>query len=152
MYLLRLRTVVPTAVIATLVAIFGIVGLTKGTTPALPPASISDLQLAELRITNPVEVPDVDVNATPGGATITRAQAIAIATARVGRTDSPSGVYRASAPRYMDEPNREVWVVLFNGGDAPFDGPSPGIGPMKMRLTGVIIDDQTGEVLRWFMI
>jgi hypothetical protein len=44
--------------------------------------------------------------------------------------------------------------VLYSGGIIPRD-PAPGeivVGPVVARLTGVIVDAGTGEVLRGFMI
>lgn len=117
----------------------------------LAPATLSSWQLDVLHISGATSIADA-ADAQPASVGVTRANAIVIAAARVGRTDTPVGVLHGRAPRYVSEASRGVWVVLFDGGDAPGDGPSPGIAPTKMSLTGVIIDDQTGEVLRWFMV
>jgi hypothetical protein len=39
---------------------------------------------------------------------------------------------------------------MFNGGDAPFDGPD-GAPAVNFTITGVLIDATTGESLRGFM-
>jgi hypothetical protein len=39
---------------------------------------------------------------------------------------------------------------MFNGGDAPFDGPD-GAPPVTYTVTGVLIDATTGDFLRGFM-
>jgi hypothetical protein len=86
------------------------------------------------------------------GTQVSPETAIAVAANRVGRSDPPSGLLLAQAPRYVDEPSRQVYIVLYPGGQVPGGGPSPGIGTVTARITGVIVDAQTGEVLRWFMI
>jgi hypothetical protein len=83
---------------------------------------------------------------------VTPAAALAIAAAYLGRTGDPARILYGRAPRTSGDPVRQAWVVLFAGGVAPVDGP-PGYDgpPPTFSLTGVIVDDQTGEVLRMFM-
>ena len=78
--------------------------------------------------------------------------AIAIAADYAGRSPEHVRVLHARAPRtYSDQP-QPVWVVLFDGGVSPVGPPIGFEGTLApFTITGVLVDDQTGEVLRLFM-
>lgn len=109
-------------------------------------------ELGTLKITDATDVTLVSDSAL-APAPVTRADAIATAAREIGGVAGEVRVIRAMAPRYFDDAPRDVWVILYPGGTPPFDGPSGFSGaPKQARVTGVIVDAQTGEVLRGFMI
>lgn len=64
----------------------------------------------------------------------------------------PFKIFRARSRRFMASEERDVWLVVFQGGSAFFGGPDrPGTMPEVIKLTGLIIDAQTGDILRGFM-
>lgn len=83
-------------------------------------------------------------------AKVTSDQATAVASMYLGRQDQPVQVLHGQAPRIADEAARSVWIVLYAGG-SPEPGAAWGGSPDSVvDYTGVIVDDQTGEVLRGF--
>jgi hypothetical protein len=48
--------------------------------------------------------------------------------------------------------DQSVWIVVFKGGNAPAGAPGGAqVTFAPITLTGVIVDDQTGDVLGMFM-
>ncbi len=142
---------------AWLVGILVPVSLQAGAALAAPeprPAMTAS-ELAWYMIENPVEEAGGQPNAyviersstTPS---ITDTEAVAIAQAEMGRTDTEVRTYSAMAHRIFAEPARPAWVVLFRGGEAPQGGPA-GAPRVEVKVTGVIIDATTGEVMSIFM-
>ncbi|MGH2407315.1 MAG: hypothetical protein ACRDF7_04435 [Candidatus Limnocylindrales bacterium] len=84
---------------------------------------------------------------------IDRATAVATAKSALGRQDEPSEIHQGAAAQYMNSPIRTVWIVVFAGGDPMNVGPA-GNGDQKAypSYSGVIIDGQTGDVLRSFIV
>lgn len=131
-----------------------LVGLVLGATGAAAGSAVPVLSAADLHMvgitsaTDVTSLPDASLPAVP----VSRSQAISAALGEVGRTDTDVRVLHGSAPRFPGEPDRSVWIVMFKGGVSPFDGPPGALsGPATYSVTGVIIDDQTGEVLSGFM-
>lgn len=69
---------------------------------------------------------------------------------------SPVLTVSARASATSADAARTVWVVVASGGRVPSWGPVRPDGsapvPPTARLTGVIVDRETGEVLRWFVL
>ena len=77
------------------------------------------------------------------------------ATARqlVGAAKDPEETHRVFASETYLSTQRTAWLFLFVGGAGPVSaGPPEGADSRTYTTgyTGVLIDDQTGEVLRWF--
>jgi hypothetical protein len=65
----------------------------------------------------------------------------------------PEETYRVLASATYFSPKRTSWLFLFAGGSGPISaGPVEGADSRAFTtdFTGVLVDDQTGEVLRWF--
>jgi hypothetical protein len=77
------------------------------------------------------------------GAAISKPKAIGLAQDEIGTTDDNVRVLFGQAAQYPGQTQRAVWIVMFNGGTAPFDGPD-GAPPVNYT-TGVLIDATTGE-------
>jgi hypothetical protein len=61
-------------------------------------------------------------------------------------------IFRAASRKYVTSIDRDVWVVVFEGGNPFFGGPGrSSVEPPVVKLTGIIIDAETGEFLRGFM-
>lgn len=85
------------------------------------------------------------------GARYDASQAEAAAGARVG-LDSPQETIHAMTKVFAGAPARSTWLVVYAGGDAasvPW-GPAFRQLPPVISYTGVVVDDQTGEVLLSF--
>lgn len=96
------------------------------------------------------------VEVTPGSGAFPAARvrtevAVAVAYDELGVKGEKVRILHALTPRYVGEEPRTVWVVLFSGGQSPFGGPGRGSEPTQYRLTGIIVEDQTGEFLGGFM-
>jgi hypothetical protein len=61
----------------------------------------------------------------------------------------PDEVLHVMAAADASSPERSVFVVIWQGGD-PVPGGPEGNGLHKVAYRGVVVDDQTGEVLRSF--
>lgn len=147
------------AIAATLVGILALASLQAAAAALAAPApkpSMTASELAWYMVEDPVaDAGGQTTNAyalepSSPAKSISDAEAVAIAQAETGRTDSSVGVYSAMAHRIYAEPARAAWVVLFHGGEAPRGGPA-GAPAVAVEVTGVIIDASTGEVMSLFM-
>ena len=143
---------------AALLALFVLGAVALGSTAAAETSPvISANDLAVFRIHNAVDVTAQPDSAMPDTG-VSRAAAITTAQQEVGPGLKEVGVMHAKAAQFVDGAERSVWVVIFSGGVMPFDGPynaaadAPGVGTTRpATVTGVVIDDTTGEFLRGFM-
>jgi hypothetical protein len=75
------------------------------------------------------------------------------ATRLIGASAAPE-VHRVLASATYDSPKTTAWLFLFAGGPGPISaGPAGGVADSRSfstDFTGVLVDDQTGEILRWF--
>ena len=139
------------ALLFAFVALVGLAFVGLGPAATAAPPTLTAADLASFHISDPVDVTVLADKDLPTAA-FSRAKAIAAARAEVGEKLPQTVVLHARAPRFLDEPDRSVWVVLFAGGVVPFDGPDGGAGVSSNgRITGVIIDDTTGEFLSGFI-
>jgi hypothetical protein len=108
--------------------------------------------LALFRIYAATEVPAGTSETASAGVGISYAQAVGLAEAEWGRSQKDIRVLRAAAVRYLDQPAKDVWVVLFETQYAPLGGP-PGSEelPPRPAVAGVLIDSETGEVWGGFI-
>lgn len=88
---------------------------------------------------------------------ISSADAIAAASAVVRAVKtSPVLTVSARASATSTDAAQLVWVVVVSGGRVPSWGPVGPDGsapaPPTARITGVIVDRASGEVLRWFVL
>jgi hypothetical protein len=90
-------------------------------------------------------------NAVDGAAVVVSvAKATRIAQDYFGTDELPVGVRHGRAAQFADSPIRSVWIVTFAGGNS-----MPNVGPSRVpdkpsEVTGVVVDDETGEVLFGF--
>lgn len=76
------------------------------------------------------------------------ADAVRIAAERYGRVEAPAEVLHVMVPADDSSPVRSAYVVVYIGGPLIPGGPE---GLLRAtRLSGVVIDDQTGEFLTGF--
>jgi hypothetical protein len=90
---------------------------------------------------------------TAPAAVITSATARATAKAAVGTSVDPDETWRVSASETYNGQRRSAWLFLFRGGTGPVSaGPAGGTQSRTLTTTytGVLVDDQTGLVMRWF--
>ncbi len=93
----------------------------------------------------------IPANAPP--ARITAAVAIAIASKEFATDEDPARTLRALVPPDASTPSRSAYVVVYAGGPALPGGPVELGGKRHpTRYRGIVIDDQTGEVLRIFYV
>jgi hypothetical protein len=96
----------------------------------------------------------IAIDTGPRNATaVSSDQALSIASAYANGSGAPAAVVHGAASRTPADPTRSVWIALYPGGPEPAGGPAGYAGPPPVvDVTGVIVDDQTGEVLRWFTV
>jgi hypothetical protein len=93
------------------------------------------------------------VPATAPGAAVSAETARAAARQLVGASKDPEETYRVFASETYLSAKQTAWLFLFAGGPGPVSaGPPEGADSRAYttKYTGVVIDDQTGEILRWF--
>jgi hypothetical protein len=95
----------------------------------------------------------VDSGLAPVTAAVSSSSAAAAADALLARTDDANVLHGVDLSGASLGP-RTVWIVLYKGGVGPPSGGPIGATPVVwvVDMTGVVIDDQTGEVLRSFGI
>lgn len=81
---------------------------------------------------------------------LSEAEALSAAAKEIEVT-ADSRAYRATVIRFPREQPRAAWIVTTPGGSLPFDGPQGGPVVAAPRLTGVILDPDTGDLWRGFM-
>lgn len=91
------------------------------------------------------------LQAVPAGAASARvsgAEAALIAGELRGRADQPAEVIRIMVRQFEGSTPRSAYLVVYRGGPDLPGGPSGEVH--RTALSGVVIDDQTGEYLRGF--
>lgn len=116
--------------------------------PGAPPP-LTSAELDRYWITSATDVTSSEPAASQAAA-ISKEKAIGLAQDEIGTTDDNVRVLFGQAAQYPGQTESAVWIVLFNGGVAPFDGPD-GAPPVTYTVTGVLIDATTGDFLRGFM-
>ena len=134
-------------VVVASVAVFAIVTARPSDSAQLPPMFTSD-ELTQFEIS---QVADVTDQPTAVASSVGYAQAVAIASAHLGRPSTNVRVLHGSAKPIHALPERSVWIVMFAGGNLPALGPGSAASPRALRFAAVEIDDATGEILTWFM-
>lgn len=103
------------------------------------------------RITRPLDVTSLAADRIAPAST-TREVALERARDVVDMPDARFRVFRAVSRKYENSADRDVWVIVFEGGRAVFGGPRRAVVEEPVvKLTGIIIDANTGEFLRGFM-
>jgi hypothetical protein len=147
----ELRTSAALGLTIAALATLSIVALARPSASAapLPPMMTAD----ELKQFGIVQVADVtDDPSVVAPPALPSAQAIDLAAKHLGRSDRNVRLLHGSAKPIYEQPARSVWIVLFTGGNLPVLGPPGASRPVvPIRFTGVELDDQSGEVLTWFM-
>ena len=128
-------------------ALFVLAGIVSSSPVNVPMLTGPELQV--LAIGDAVDVTTTPDTALPAVA-VSRTQAISVAAVEVGQPGAQVRVLRGSTPPLPGQPNRPAWIILFDGAVAPFDGP-PGAPTPSFRVTGVIVDAQSGDFLSGFM-
>lgn len=135
----------------TALAVISVLVLTRPSesSPLPPMMSPADMkQFGILRATDLTGAPSDTLPPT----VVKYSDAVGIAARATGRSPQDARVLHGSAKPIFGEPARSVWVVLFNNPQIPVLGPAGALRvPAAGRYLGVEIDDQTGEVLTWFM-
>ena len=81
---------------------------------------------------------------------VSRRQAIATAVDYLGASGGPVQVLQGMAPRIAAESARSVWIIVFKANRPRVAGPVGDEVSIPVSVAGILIDDQTGEVLRGF--
>jgi hypothetical protein len=98
----------------------------------------------------------IELNAAPAdvkGPVVSAESARATARKLIDAPNDPEETYRVLASATYDAPKQTAWLLLFSGASQVMSGgPPEGAESRKIAVDfiGVLIDDQTGEVLRWF--
>ena len=84
---------------------------------------------------------------------VNSARAVTIAANHIGFHPTNARILHGVVRSPSTQADRSVWVVLFGGGELPVLGPAsrPSQPIVERTYTGVIVDDNTGVVLSWFM-
>jgi hypothetical protein len=93
------------------------------------------------------------VPATAATPVVSAENARATARQLIAAAGDPQETYRVFANETFLSLKRTAWLFLFTGGPGPVSGgPPEGADSRRFstQYTGVLIDDQTGELLRWF--
>ena len=135
--------------LASSAAIAIVLGITvlKSTSAASPTLTIDPNDYGALGIEN-VQVVLAD---STSNSTVSRQEAVDAAAGYLGRPTDASTVLHGTVLITADDP-RGTWIVLFPGGNWPLTGP-PGMAPSThtVTMTGIYVDDKTGEVVGGFM-
>ncbi len=67
----------------------------------------------------------------------------------LGTNDSPVEIHHVITQQFGDSPERSAFILVFAGGGSMPGGPV-GSKPHAVSYRGVVVDDQSGEVLRMF--
>jgi len=134
---------------ALLVAGVLVVAATVSVQSATPAASTSKLLTASDQDELGFHISQVP--ATARSASISTASAVTNAARWVTNINgaAPDEVLHVMAAPDASSPERSVFVFIWKGGDAVPGGPE-GNGLHSVSYQGVVVDDQTGEVLRSF--
>lgn len=98
----------------------------------------------------------IDLKALPLAATaasVSSASARATAKQAIGSPVDPDETWRVLASETYGGAKHTAWLFLFRGGSGPISaGPPDGAESRRFTTsyTGVLVDDETGEVMRWF--
>ncbi len=143
--MLRLRRWAGLTAVAGVGLLLATVIATRGATPG-PVVTAADAELVQVELT---------AQRDSGAIDSTRAVAAARDFLPVMR-DRATTVLTGRASAYPGGETRDVWVVVVDGGRPPSLGPVGNDGSTATsgasRLTGVLVDQLTGEVLRGFVI
>ncbi len=134
---LRITAVLAAVVIAT--------GVTAQIALSRPQPLLTDQDAAQLGIEMRPLPAEIAGSQTPVDAKAATERAKAV----LHTSDTPAEIDHVVTRQFSDSPERTAFVVVFAGGD-----PIPG-GPVGSKLhavsyRGVVVDDQTGEILRIF--
>lgn len=140
----KLRLVIPVIIMTIVLAVAG----HAAGEPLSPPLNSYDIERAALFDVSRVEAGSADFGST----SMTVERAISVADAEIGLGARVPFVYRGEAARFVDEPLRPVFVVTVHGGVVPNTGPvGEAREPRTVRITGIIVDAESGEFMRGFM-
>jgi hypothetical protein len=139
------------AVLLAVPAILIVATASAASVPRPPVLTLDDALNASLE-----DVRDVTASPTTRmqASGITAAEAVGLANREWPATDQVATVLTARAAQFPGEAMRPVFVVVRSGGVFPFDGPPDGpvSGERRIaRVTGLLIDAETGEFLRGFL-
>lgn len=98
----------------------------------------------------------IELKAVPAdvkGPVVSAESAAATARKLIDAPKDPDETYRVLASATYDAPKQTAWLLLFAGGSQVMSGGPPEGAESRtiaVDFVGVLIDDQTGEVFRWF--
>lgn len=117
--------------------------------PASPTLSSDDLSAFGIESVTDVTGEHLSPNTSTGWG-LSEAGALKAAAMEILVT-ADSHAYRAMVLRAPKEQPRAAWIITTPGGSVPLDGPPGGPVIAGPRLTGVILDPDTGELWRGFI-
>lgn len=134
-----------------------LLALTVGGAVAAHGASAS-LAISESAIVSAdrLQMHGIELKAVPGtekGPVVSADSARETARKVLENPRDPDETYRVLASATYDAPKQTAWLFLFAGGsERMWGGPPEGAESrvITVDFIGVLIDDQTGELLRWF--
>lgn len=138
-------------IVAQTVAVFVMMVAASAVVVAVSPGPDLTPNFSLELMNQPVDVTSVASDQIMPAAT-SREAALGTAQMIFDKPNASYRIYRAISRKFVTSEDRDVWVVVFEGGNPLFAGPErPNAAPSVVRLTGLIIDAQTGEFLRGFM-
>ncbi len=154
MHIMMKHKILPAFVLAVLVGTLSVVGLARAA--VTPSASVSTVDMGAPTVASvqaEIAAPSVQSDmmlslqsTSSSGALITASRAVAIASTWLGRSDAPALVVHGSGQRTASDPSSDAWIVIYAGGQDPLHSD----GSVIVDFIGVLIDDQSGAVLRAF--
>lgn len=132
-------------------AILSGVTLAAMTVQASPSVAVSAFAPADRLLEHGIVLSPVP--GTYAAAIVSADSAKATAVKAVSAPADPDETYRVLASATYYAPKQTAWLFLFKGGSDPVSvGPAEGADSRTFTtdFTGVLVDDQTGQVLRWF--
>jgi hypothetical protein len=148
------HTILPVYILAVVLGGLSLVGLARADVTAGASGSSVDMGAATVAsVQAEIAAPSVQSDmmlslqsTSSSGALITASRAVAIASSWLGRTDTPALVVHGSGQRTASDPSSDAWIVIYAGGQDPLHSD----GSVIVDFMGVLIDDQSGAVLRAF--
>ena len=133
-----------------------LVVLMVGTLVAVGASASSTVLQSKVATTAELAAHGIELTALPAGdSAVLVSSDTGAATAKklINAPKDPDEAYRVLASATYFSPKRTVWLFLYAGGPGPAAvGPVEGADSRTFTssYTGVLVDDQTGDVLRWF--
>jgi hypothetical protein len=124
---------------------------TGGPVASRGPAAAPTFLTPEVQRELGLEISEIPADAP--GAKVSVEEAIKVAAANLDREDPPAEILHVMIAQYEESKPQSAYVISYEGGPFLPGGGVAGGGKLgRSRLSGVVVDDQTGEFLKAFYL